>query len=66
MVDWRPVLPYYLNSGLADQLLRFFAMIHSPTCQHALRALIYLAHKNSARRASDRTCISAVDHGVSA
>jgi Rrf2 family iron-sulfur cluster assembly transcriptional regulator len=24
-------------------------MIHSPTCQHALRALIYLAHKNSAR-----------------
>lgn len=24
-------------------------MIHSPTCQHALRALIYLAHKNSAK-----------------
>lgn len=24
-------------------------MIHSPTCQHALRALIYLAHKNSSR-----------------
>ena len=24
-------------------------MIHSPTCQHALRALIYLAHKNSPR-----------------
>ena len=24
-------------------------MIHSPTCQHALRALIYLAHRNSAR-----------------
>lgn len=24
-------------------------MIHSPTCQHALRALIYLAHKNSDR-----------------
>jgi|SRR5688572_3659820 len=24
-------------------------MIHSPTCQHALRALIYLAEKNSAR-----------------
>lgn len=22
-------------------------MIHSPTCQHALRALIYLAHKNA-------------------
>lgn len=24
-------------------------MIHSPTCQHALRALIYLAEKNSPR-----------------
>lgn len=24
-------------------------MIHSPTCQHALRALIYLAHKDSPR-----------------
>jgi Rrf2 family protein len=24
-------------------------MLHSPTCQHALRALIYLAHKNSTR-----------------
>jgi len=24
-------------------------MIHSPTCQHALRALIYLAEKNSSR-----------------
>jgi Rrf2 family protein len=24
-------------------------MIHSPTCQHALRALIYLAHKNTSR-----------------
>lgn len=24
-------------------------MIHSPTCQHAMRALIYLAHKNSSR-----------------
>ena len=24
-------------------------MIHSPTCQHALRALIYLAHKKSSR-----------------
>jgi len=24
-------------------------MIHSPTCQHALRALIYLADKNSSR-----------------
>jgi len=24
-------------------------MIHSPTCQHALRALIYLAEKNSTR-----------------
>ena len=24
-------------------------MIHSPTCQHAMRALIYLAHRNSSR-----------------
>jgi len=24
-------------------------MIHSPTCQHALRALVYLAEKNSSR-----------------
>ncbi|MDH3198160.1 MAG: Rrf2 family transcriptional regulator [Candidatus Krumholzibacteria bacterium] len=36
-------------------------MIHSPTCQHALRALIYLAHKNSPRPVLVREIADAAD-----
>jgi len=36
-------------------------MIHSPTCQHALRALIYLAHKNSPRPVLVREVADAAD-----
>jgi len=36
-------------------------MIHSPTCQHALRALIYLAHKNSSRPVLVREVAEAAD-----
>jgi len=36
-------------------------MIHSPTCQHAMRALIYLAHKNSPRPVLVREIAEAAD-----
>lgn len=36
-------------------------MIHSPTCQHALRALIYLAHKNTSRPVLVREISEAAD-----